>query len=80
MILDEIPNPDAEILVSAGDAAQEGARLIAYLPFNREGPDLEKGFVLNVFKVYQSLQKAYGDWPYEYINIEVRFNHDYINI
>ena len=80
MILHEIPNPDAEILVSAGDAAEEGAKLIAYIPFNREGYGIEKDFLLNVFSVYQSLQKAYQQWPYEYINIELRFNHDYINI
>lgn len=33
MILHEVPNPDAEILITQGDAADQGAVLIAYLPF-----------------------------------------------
>jgi len=80
MILHEIPHPDAEILVSVGEAAEKGEKLISYIPFNRESWGIEKDFLLNVFRVYQSLQKAYQQWPYEYINIELRFNHDYINI
>jgi|DEB0MinimDraft_10_1074344.scaffolds.fasta_scaffold53191_1 hypothetical protein len=80
MILHEVPNPDADILITQGDAADAGAVLIAYLPFNQEGFGLERDFVLHVFNTYKALCKAYDHWPYEYINIQIRFNHDYINI
>lgn len=79
MFIQETPNPDAEILITRGDASEEGAVLVGVIPFEfsaRMGADDYE----QVIAIYNQLAQIYEKAPDEYINLQLRFNRDYVNI
>ena len=79
MFIQETPNPDAEILITRGDVSKDGAVLIGVVPFEF-GAHMDTADYQLVISAYQRLIEVYEECFGEYINLQLRFNRDYVNI